>query len=179
MHKVFWFHWNDQYKLCAQSILVPLEWSVQTVCTKYFTRIISRVSIPDVNAGFSFLCICCAFTYITLPFLILYLRIMYCFIFIFHNNTNFRILNTPTASDFGATPVMLPYLTFFPLFCRTTSRCATSVPVNYKTVCRSSTTGFITCKATCFDLNYRSSSGLLTIKFTNAGHSFQVFTVHF
>jgi len=31
----------------------------------------------------------------------------------------------------------------------------------------SSTTAFITCKATRFNLNYRSSSGLLTIKFVN------------
>jgi len=37
-------------------------------------------------------------------------------------------------------------------------------------LCTSSTTTFIICEATYFDLNYRSSSGLLTIKFTNAVH---------
>jgi hypothetical protein len=44
------------------------------------------------------------------------------------------------------------------------------VPVKYITLCTSSTTTFITCEATCYDLNYRSSSGLLTIEITNTVH---------
>jgi len=37
--------------------------------------------------------------------------------------------------------------------------------MKYSTLCTSSTTTFITCEATCFDLNYISSSGLLTIEY--------------
>jgi hypothetical protein len=54
---------------------------------------------------------------------------------------------------------------------RKISQCATSVPINYNTLCTSSTT---TSEATCFDLNNRSSSGLLTIEFTNAVHVIKV-----
>ena len=42
--------------------------------------------------------------------------------------------------------------------------------IRYKTLFTPSITVFIVCQATCFDLNYRSSSGLLKIEFTNTVH---------
>ena len=45
---------------------------------------------------------------------------------------------------------------------------AVEKPTN--TLCKSNTTTFIICEVTCFDLNYRSSSGILTIEFINVVH---------